>query len=396
MTAVTPPRSLKRDASGRALATGLVSALVGYASSVAVIVAGLGAMGADSRTVASGLAVAGATQAIAAIALSWRSRMPISVVWTTPGMILLAASSAPEGGLPAVLGAFLLTGLAIVATALIRPLQRLVEAIPATLASAMLAGVLLKLCLVPFQALHDMPGPGAALILIWLLAMRFWRMLAGPAVLLAAVAVTLWLAPPALHGGSLLPLPVWTLPRFDLQAALGLALPLFIVTMASQNIPGAAVMNGFGYRVPLRPAFLVTGGLSALAAPFAAPPINLAAITAALCAGPDAHPDAGRRYVAAMAGGATYLLLGLLAGLAALMASGTSTLAIEAAAGLILIPTLVGSLQGALAREDHRLAAAMTFLCAASGTSFAGVGAAFWGLLAGGAVLLLQRPLRVR
>lgn len=379
-----------RDLSGRAVTAGITAGLVGYASTVAVVIAALQAVGGDAATVASGLTAYGIATFLASAGLSIALRMPISIVWSTPGLALVAAGGALPGGLAEALGAFVVAGLLIAATALLRPLQWLVERIPTALASAMLAAVLFKLCLVPFTALATDLRPALALLLLWLFAMRFARLYAGPLVLVAAVLLTLATTTLSLDGAQLWPRLQWVTPVFTLPALLGTAIPLFIVTMASQNIPGAAVLKSFDYRPRLGPIFLTTGALSALSAPFGGVTLNLAALTAAMAASSEAHPDPARRYIAAAAAGLAYLLLAALAGLAALLVTQASPLLIEAAAGLILIPAFGNALNGALAEPDRRLPALVTLLLGVSGTGFFGIGAAFWGLVAGCALLLLQ------
>ena len=384
--------SLSADFSTQAAIQGLVVALVGYASSAAIVIAGLKAVGASTAEIASGLLLLGIAKGIAAIGLSLSTRMPISIAWTTPGLALLAATGAVTGGFAAAVGAFIVTGVLIVLAGSWPFLGRMVAAIPKSIASAMLAGVLLKLCLAPFVALKAMPFAALAIILTWLVVNRFARLYAVP----AAVAVTLgaiwWTGADALAGLTFaLPAPVFVAPMFTVEAMINIALPLFIVTMASQNITGLAVLATFDYRPDPRIGLAVTGGLSALTAPFCAPTINFAAITAALCAGPDAHADPKRRYVAAVVSGLGYMALAVLAAVAAEFVTRSSPLLIEAAAGLALIGAFGGSLLGAVQAEDQRLPALMTFLVTASGFSLWGIGAAFWGLVIGWAIYGFER-----
>ena len=384
--------SLSADFSTQAAIQGLVVALVGYASSAAIVIAGLKAVGASTAEIASGLLLLGIAKGIAAIGLSLSTRMPISIAWTTPGLALLAATGAVTGGFAAAVGAFIVTGVLIVLAGSWPFLGRMVAAIPKSIASAMLAGVLLKLCLAPFVALKAMPFAALAIILTWLVVNRFARLYAVP----AAVAVTLgaiwWTGADALAGLTFaLPAPVFVAPMFTVEAMINIALPLFIVTMASQNITGLAVLATFDYRPDPRIGLAVTGGLSALTAPFCAPTINFAAITAALCAGPDAHADPKRRYVAAVVSGLGYMALAVLAAVAAEFVTRSSPLLIEAAAGLALIGAFGGSLLGAVQAEDQRLPALMTFLVTRSGFSLWGIGAAFWGLVIGWAIYGFER-----
>ncbi len=258
------------------------------------------------------------------------------------------------GGFPAVVGAFLATALLIILAGLWRPLGRWVEAIPPALANAMLAGVLLTFCLAPVRAVAEEPAIALPIIAAWALVWKLNRLFAVPAALLVTIGIVVWATDlSVLAGTSLKPVLILVQPEFSVQAMVGVALPLFIVTMASQNIPGLAVLHTNGYRPTAGPLFSKTGVFSILSAPFGGHAVNLAAITAALCAGEDAHPDPARRYWSAVV------------------------------AGLALLGAFVAALSAAMAEPDDRIATAITFLVTASGLTFWGVGSVFWGLLAG-------------
>ncbi len=381
-----------RGPSVAALTAGLLAAFVGFASSFAVVVKGLTAVGGSPAEVASGLMALSIAMGLAAIVLSLRTRMPISIAWSTPGAALLATAGVPEGGFAAAVGAFLVTGVLIAIAGLWRPLGRIVAAIPGSLASAMLAGVLLPLCLAPVKAVAASPALGLAIVLAWALVGRFNRLYAVPAaVLVAVILIATTTALPPMGWEALVPRPVLVAPRFEAAALVGIALPLFIVTMASQNIPGMAVLKVNGYEPAPGPLFRDTGLFSLAAAPFGGHAVNLAAITAALCAGPDADPDRTRRYWAAVVAGIAYVVIGLFAGAATTFIAASPPLLIEAVAGLALVGALASALASAAAEPQDREAAAITFLVTASGVSFLGIGGAFWGLLAGGAMLALSR-----
>lgn len=374
------------------IAAGLLAAFVGFASSFAVVLQGLAGVGASPAQAASGLMALSICMGLSGIVLSLRHRMPISVAWSTPGAALLATTGAVEGGFAAATGAFLLTGLLLVAAGLWRPLGRWVQRIPPALANAMLAGILLVLCLAPARAVAQAPFAGLAIVIAWAVMARINRLLAVPAavaVMVALIVVTVTL--PSGWADAAWPAPVLTMPTLTLPAVIGIALPLFIVTMASQNIPGMAVLNANGYRPDPGPLFAGTGLFSLLGAPFGGHAVNLAAITAALCAGPDAHPDPARRWIAAVIAGAGYVVLGLFAGLAAAFVSAAPPVLIQAVAGLALLGSFANALLAALSDAQDREAATITFLVAGSGLTFFGVGAAFWGLLAGLALRQLQR-----
>jgi benzoate membrane transport protein len=374
----------------QAVSAGLIASLVGFASTFALVLAGLRAVGADEEQAASGLAVLCVGMGVVAIGLGLRYRIPLAIAWSTPGAALLISSGHVPGGYPAALGAFLVTGVLIVVAGLWRPLGRWVAAIPPALASAMLAGVLLPVCLAPVRAVAELPLEAGPVVLAWALTMRVARPWAVPGAL-AVAAVVIALDPQETVAGlRLAPALTFTVPHLDAGALVGLALPLFVVTMASQNIPGMGVLAGFGYRPPLRPALVTTGAATALAAPFGGHAINLAAITAALAAGPDAHPDPARRWIASVSGGVAYLLLGLTAGLATALIAVAPPLLIEAVAGLALIGALGAAIAAALADAERREAAIVTFVVSASSISALGISAPFWGLVAGILYLALQ------
>ncbi|MCU0853653.1 MAG: benzoate/H(+) symporter BenE family transporter [Acetobacteraceae bacterium] len=379
-----------RGASIQATGAGLLAGLVGFASSFAVVLQGLTAAGADAAQAASGLAVLTAAMGLCGIVLSVATRMPVSVAWSTPGAALLATSGAPDGGFAAAVGAFIAAGVLVIAAGLFRPLGRAVAAIPGPLANAMLGGVLFSLCLAPVRAAAEVPLLALPMLAAWALAGRVSRLAAIPAALAAAV-IGVALSVPVGPIGPIVAVPVLVVPAVVPSALLGIALPLFLVTMASQNIPGIAVLSANGYRPSPGPLFTATGIASVAAAPFGSHAVNLAAITAAICAGPGAHPNPERRWWAATVAGATYLVFGILAGGVTGLAALAPPVLVQAVAGLALLGPLAAALVAGLAEPKHREAAIVTFVVSASGLSIAGIGAAFWGLLAGGALMLLAR-----
>lgn len=387
-----PRRGFFADLSLQAAIQGLVVALVGYTSSVAILIKGLAAAGASEGQIISGLMVVGVAKGLAAIALSLWSRMPISIAWTTPGLAFMATTGAVAGGFPAAVGAFIVVGLLIIVAAFWSPLSRLVQAIPKPLANAMLAGILLKLCLAPFVAIRDLPALGLAILAIWLVMLKVARLWAVPAAVAFALALVIAGYGGSGNGGGM---PAFRWPGFELvmpvfspEVLLGLALPLFIVTMASQNITGYAVLSTFGYTPSMRQGLTVTGAATLTTAVTGAPPINSAAITAALCASPEAHPDPSRRYIAAVFGGVGYILLSILAAVTAGLVLRASPMLIEAAAGLALLSAFGGAMRGAVDSEAERIPALLTFFTTASGLTLWGIGGAFWGLVLGWVVLI--------
>ena len=370
---------------------GIVASFVGFASTFAVVLAGLRSVGATPAQASSGLLAVCVLMGVMTIVLSARARVPVLLAWSTPGAALLVGADVPAGGWPAAVGAFVACGVLLALTGLWGTLGRLIARIPVPIASAMLAGVLLPLCLAPVRAAVDIPAAVGPVILAWALLSVVARRWAIPGALAVAVVVVLVGEPLRAGPTGALPVLDGTVPAFSAGALLGIGLPLFIVTMASQNVPGMGVLAANGFRPPLRPVLLGTGGATILGAPFGAFAINLAAITAALTAGPDAHPDPARRWLAATAAGVSYLVLGLGAGLAtALVASAPAGL-IEAVAGLALLGALGAALGTAVGSGEHREPALVTFVVSASSITALGVSSAFWGLLAGLALLLLQR-----
>jgi benzoate membrane transport protein len=369
---------------------GVVAAVVGFASTFAVVLAGLRAVGATRAEAASGLLALCLLMGAVAIVLGWRTRMPVTVAWSTPGAALLVSAGHVDGGFAAAVGAFALCGLLIVLSGFVRPLSAAIAAIPAPIAAAMLAGVLLPLCIAPAEAVVELPWLTAPVIVAWAVLVRFARAWAVPGALAAAI-VAILVDRPVHLAGSLLPQVATTVPSLTLGAVFGLAVPLFVVTMASQNLPGLAVMSTYGYRPPLRPLLASTGAATMIGAPFGAHAVNLAAITAALCAGPEAHPDPARRWIASVSNGAFYLVLGLAAPLATAFILASPIVVIEAVAGLALLGALAASLAAASGDEELRDAAIVTFVVSASGVTALGVSSAFWGLVAGLAFRLAAR-----
>lgn len=378
------------------VSAGIVAALVGFTSTFAVVLAGLTKVGATPAQAASGLLAICVTQAVGMLVLSRRYRMPIALAWSTPGAALLAGTGAVSGGWPAAVGAFAVAGILIVLTGFWQRLGRLIAAIPAEIAQAMLAGVLVPLCLAPVHALTTSPAIVVPAIVVWLVLQRFaprWAVLAAFAVAAAGAAVDIVIdhRQPAL--AAMLPRVELTVPHWSWQAVIGIAVPLYIVTMAAQNIPGVAIMESYGFRVPWRAAMVATGVGTVLGAPVGGHAINLAAISASLSAAPSAHPNPRRRWIAVCTVGCSYLVLALASGALVVLVEAAPKGVLETVAGLALIATLGNALTAALSAPEHRIAGAVTFLVAASGFVVFGIGAAFWALVAG---LLVRGVLAAR
>ncbi|ALX14564.1 benzoate transporter [Burkholderia cepacia JBK9] len=383
----------ERGFSARAAGAGALASFVGFASTFTLIVNALTNVGATRAQAASGLMAVSIVMGLAGIVLSVRTRMPVSVAWSTPGAALLLGLGAVKGGYPAAVGALVLTGVLLTLAGLWKPLGRAISKIPLPIANAMLAGIILNLCVAPVHALARYPLVVAPILLVWVVMMRIRKILAVPC---AAVATLIVIAFIAKTGGigadGMMPHLALVAPVFSAETMMSVAVPLFIVTMASQNIPGVAVLNVNGYRPEASRLFAATGLCSLLAAPFGAPPIGLAAITAALCAGDEAGPDESRRYWAGIVCGAAYIVYGLAASAATLFIAVAPPIIIEAVAGLALMNALGGALLNAFTDKEAREAAILTFLVTIAGHAFFGIGGAFWGLLTGiGVTFVLRR-----
>ena len=379
MTEATAPESI-----GTPVLAGVVTAVVGFTSSFAVVLAGLQAVGATAAQSASGLLVLSLTMGLGCVLLALWTRRPITIAWSTPGAALLATAAAPAGGFTEAVGAFAITGVLLALTGLVPVLGRLVRMIPTAIASAMLAGVLLSLCLAPFRDLPSSPVAIGSVLVVWALLTRLAPRWAVPGALVAAlVTMAVSGAFAEADWAAVTPRLEWVSPSFSWAAVVSIAVPLYLVTMTSQNIPGVTVMASLGYETPWRAALGYTGLATVVGAPFGGHAINLAAISAALAAGPEAGRDPSRRWVAAVVAGAGYTVLGLAGGVVVALAGAAPVGLFAAVAAVGLLSSLVGSLQHAVADADLLIPAVVTVVVATSGLTVAGVGSAFWALVAG-------------
>jgi len=376
------------------LLAGFVAVLVGYASSAAIIWQAAAAAGATAPQIASWMTSLGIGMGISTLALSWWYKAPVLTAWSTPGAALLATSL--QGvTLSETIGIFIFANALILICGVSGLFARLMKIIPHSLAAAMLAGVLLRFGLQAFSNLEGHLLLCGSMLLAWLLTKAFAPRYAIVATLLVGGAVA------ALKGdvvtGKLsfaIVMPEFIAPTFNLTTLISIGLPFFLVTMASQNAPGFATLKASGYPVAVSPLIVFTGGLALLLSPFGVYSICIAAITAAICQSPDAHPDADKRWLAAAAAGVFYLLAGIFGGSISGLMAALPLSWIQTLAGLALLGTIGGSLHQALHNEAERDAAVVTFLLTASGATLAGIGSAFWGLVAGGvcyALLLRTR-----
>lgn len=365
----------------------VVAATVGFGGTIAVVVEAAHRLNATQAELVSWVAAICFAQAVAGLFLTVWHRIPIVIAWSTPGAALIAA--VPAGtDIHAAIGAFLLSAALICLTAVIRPLTALIERIPVALGGAMLAGVLLHFILLAVASAQTATGLVLAIAAVFLIGRLLTPALAAIEALIAGVlfciAFNLNAPLPAAFAWSSL---IYVEPRLDPATLIGLGIPLFLVAMASQNLPGAAVLKTAGYTPPLTSIFGVTGLCSLITAPFGGHGVTLAAIIATMCTGPDTHPDPTKRWPAGVVFALCFALFGLFASMLIGVLTAMPPELIRAVAGLALIGSLGGALSSALVKDSDRFAAMLTFAVTASGVTFAGIGAPFWGLLAGLCVL---------
>lgn len=376
------------------LLSGFVAVLVGYASSAAIIWQAAVAAGASAAQIAGWMTALGIAMGVSTLALTLWYRAPILTAWSTPGAALLVTGL--HGlSLQEAIGVFIVANALIVLCGITGLFARLMNIVPHSLAAAMLAGILLRFGLQAFASLNDNFLLCGGMLLAWLLLKISAPRYAVIAALVAGALIAFTKGDIVTSSIALSPVfPAFIAPQFSLSHALGIAVPLFLVTMASQNAPGVATLKAAGYEIPVSPLIVVTGLLALLFSPFGVYSICIAAITAAICQSPEAHPDKTRRWLAAAAAGMFYLLAGIFGGSITAMMTALPVSGIQMLAGLALLGTLSGSLYQALNHENERDAAVITFLTTASGLTLWGIGPAFWGLVAGGisySVLRLAR-----
>jgi len=383
------------DFSVSALVAGFVAVLVSFGGTAVLMVQAGHAGGLDAVHIGSWLGSICLALGAGGALVSLRTGVPVVFAWSTPGAALLVTALV---GVPfdQAVAAFLLAALLTIVCGVFGWIDPIVRRIPAEIAGAMLAGVLLNFGLGVFRSIGAQPVLVLGMCAAYLLCKRWVPRYAVLAVL--AVGMVLAAALGLLELGGVqwgLTTFVWTTPHFTWQACISLGIPLFVVAMASQNLPGLAILQAAGYRPPASRLITLTGIVGALAAPFGAHSITLGAIIAAICAGPESHPDPARRYVAAATYGLSYVLLSIVAGAVAVFFAALPAPLIATLAGLALLGPIMGGMTSAMANAERREAALVTLLATASGMSFFGIGSAFWGLLAGlavHAVVTLRRP----
>ncbi|MFO1296773.1 MAG: benzoate/H(+) symporter BenE family transporter [Rubrivivax sp.] len=382
---------MRRGPPPSAVVAGFVAVLVGFTSSVVIVFQAADALGATPAQQASWIWALGLGMGVTSIGLSWRYRQPVLTAWSTPGAAVLATAGA---GVPMAegVGAFMVSALLIVLAGASGWFERVMNRIPQALAAALLAGVLARFAIDAFMQLGAEFALVAPMLLAYLAGRRWWPRYAVPGVLALGVAIAAAQGRLALGGVAWTwATPVFTMPSLSVAAVVSVALPLFIVTMASQNLPGVAAQRAAGYDTPVSPVITATGAATLVLAPFGGYALNLAAITAAICMGREAHEDPARRWWAAAMAGAFYIALGLAGGAVVGLIAAFPKALVLAVAGLALLGTIGSALAAAMKDDASREAALVTFLVTASGLTLASVGAAFWGLVAGVLALVVQR-----
>ena len=381
------------DLSVSAATAGFVAVLVGFTSSVAIVFQAATALGATPAQLSSWMWALGLGMGLCSLVPSLWWRQPVMVAWSTPGAAVLATAGAHGAfGMAEATGAFIVCAALITLVGATGWFERVLVRIPLPIASALLAGVLTRFALDMIQAVELAPAMVLGMVAAYLIGRRGWPRYAVPGVLLVGVLQAL--AVGQLHVADVpwsLTTPVFTAPQFSWAGTVSLALPLFVVTMASQNLPGVAAIRAAGYSMPISKIITLTGLTTLVLAPFGAFALNLSAITASICMGREAHPDAGRRYMAAASCGAIYCVVGLWGGTVAGLLAAFPHALVVAIAGLALLGSIGGGLSVALQDAAHREAALITFLVTLSGIHLGGIGAAFWGVVAGGLARFVQQ-----
>ena len=382
-----------RDFSLSAATAGFVAVLVGFTSSVAIVFQAASALGATPAQISSWMWALGLGMGLCSLLPSLWLRQPVMVAWSTPGAAVLATAGASGGfGMPEAVGAFLVCAALITLAGATGWFERVLDHIPMPIASALLAGVLTRFGLDAFVALKSAFTLVLTMLAAYLIGRRLWPRFAVPGVLVVGVLIAGFSG--QLHLGAVqwgLTVPVFTAPEFTWRATVSLALPLFVVTMASQNLPGVAAIRAAGYPMPISRIITLTGLATLVLAPFGAFALNLSAITAAICMGREAHPDPGKRYMAAASCGLIYCVIGLFGAAVTGVLTAFPRELVVAIVGLALLGSIGGGLALALKDDAHREAALITFLVTLSGLSLAGIGSAFWGVVAGALAYFVQQ-----
>ena len=382
-----------KDLSLSAFVAGFVAVLVGFTSSVAIVFQAAQSFGATPAQITSWIWALGLGMGLCSLVPSLLLRKPVMVAWSTPGAAVLAtAGAAGSFSMGEAVGAFMVCSLLVILVGATRALERVADRIPMEIASALLAGVLARFGIQAFAAAQT------ALPLVLLMVGTYLvarRIAARYAVVVTLVVGILWVLMAGQMAWSMEPvrlaMPVFVAPQWSVSAIISLAIPLFVVTMASQNLPGMAVIRASGYELPVSRLIKMTGWASLVLAPFGAFALNFSAITAAICMGPEAHEDRSKRYTAAASCGAIYIVIGLFGALVTGLLTSFPKELVVAIAGIALLSTIGNGLASALRDERHREPALITFLVTLSGITLMDIGSAFWGVVAGSLALFVQQ-----
>ena len=388
-----PHMQFFKDLSLSAFTAGFVAVLVGFTSSVAIVFQAAQAFQATPAQITSWMWALGLGMGLCSLVPSLLLRKPVMVAWSTPGAAVLASAGLSGGfSMAEAVGAFMVCAVLITLAGVTRWFERVMNRIPTEIAAALLAGVLARFGMQAFAAAQTALPLVLLMLGAYLVARRWIPRYAVVITLALAIAFV------ALRGEMSwsairfeLAMPVFTAPQFTLSAAISLALPLFVVTMASQNLPGVAVIRATGYDLPISRLITMTGLATLVLAPFGGYALNFSAITAAICMGPEAHPDRDKRYTAAVSCGLLYVVIGIFGAVVTGLLTAFPKELVVAIAGLALLGTIGNGLAAALRDEPHREAALITFLVTLSGVVVAGVGSAFWGVVAGSLALFVQQ-----
>ena len=382
-----------RDLSFSCATAGFVAVLVGFTSSVAIVFQAAQSFGATPAQITSWIWALGLGMGLCSLVPSLLLRKPVMVAWSTPGAAVLAtAGAAGSFSMGEAVGAFMVCSLLVILVGATRGLERVADRIPMEIASALLAGVLARFGIQAFAAAQTALPLVLLMVAAYLVARR---MAARYAVVVTLVVGILWVLITGQMAWSMEPvrlaMPVFVAPQWSVSAIVSLAIPLFVVTMASQNLPGMAVIRASGYELPVSRLITMTGWASLVLAPFGAFALNFSAITAAICMGPEAHEDRSKRYTAAASCGAIYIVIGLFGALVTGLLTSFPKELVVAIAGIALLSTIGNGLASALRDERHREPALITFLVTLSGITLMDIGSAFWGVVAGSLALFVQQ-----
>lgn len=382
-----------KDLSLSAFVAGFVAVLVGFTSSVAIVFQAAQSFGATPAQITSWIWALGLGMGLCSLVPSLLLRKPVMVAWSTPGAAVLAtAGAAGSFSMGEAVGAFMVCSLLVILVGATRGLERVADRIPMEIASALLAGVLARFGIQAFAAAQTAMPLVLLMVGAYLVARR---MAARYAVVVTLMVGILWVLMTGQMAWSMesvrLAMPVFVVPQWSVSAIVSLAIPLFVVTMASQNLPGMAVIRASGYELPVSRLITMTGWASLVLAPFGAFALNFSAITAAICMGPEAHEDRLKRYTAAASCGAIYIGIGLFGALVTGLLTSFPKELVVAIAGIALLSTIGNGLASALRDERHREPALITFLVTLSGITLMDIGSAFWGVVAGSLALFVQQ-----